>query len=524
MVNFTRGAWFATFIGCISFISVLKWLRVAHFFRPQERLYFSHWAPSNVSVAKETYFPIKCLGNKAIDRSCIFTDAHFEIDSNTIDIIVDPIYGLTFSQTLTALGVPLFCAKGCAFFLPASSPARMKRREKLWQISINKHRRQIDNTCHKNYDVVLWKQHRHNNFGHVLTDNLFPLFTLQINLDGYKFNRELILVNDCRSEKIWTNKSIQNCQNMQHMYGSLFYKVSYLRDLQKVCSNFVFRRLYIGGGGYGIHFYGTYHGKQLATELKYDSTAAHMDSELLGSKGIGHYVAQLKQTIARNYGIKYKATSGSSPLVVIADKKISNNIDTLMGLRSIHDIDSIAKELGEIFICVRIMKSDFLMSLKEQIALLKDVDVLISPFGGISFAATFLPQGATLISITLPHGGIPLLHGTDDLDSDYYWKYLSHLNILRYKVESFEELVINDNSNLKKAKRDFLYCKDYEESSGRQCDRYNQALHTADYRLDIKKISALLHYSLKDDLKCTTRIKRKSPFSLFHREKEMTGF
>ena len=84
---------------------------------------------SSALLENQETFPsppkIKCLGNKVSDRSCMFTDAYFESESNRIDISVDIMQGFTLSETLAALGIPPICASGCGYFLPASSPQRV---------------------------------------------------------------------------------------------------------------------------------------------------------------------------------------------------------------------------------------------------------------------------------------------------------------------------------------------------------------------------------------------------------------
>ena len=143
------------------------------------------------------------------------------------------------------------------------------------------------------------------------------------------------------------------------MYESLFYKITYLRDLQSSCPNIMFSRLYIGGGGYGTSFYGTLHEMQITKYLRPDSSHAFVDSILLGNKGISHYMELLKHTIAYNYGLDYSLQDRTFTKIVIADKRTSNNLDALHGTRSINGVDSLVEILQKVFSSASIVESDF---------------------------------------------------------------------------------------------------------------------------------------------------------------------
>lgn len=501
--NTTMNKWFNVSISTMLLISVVV-LFISRL--PSESSTKLSAVEEHINISSKTqessesilYSKIKCVGNKVSDRSCILTDAYFESKSNLILINVDTISGFTLSETLSALGIPPSCGNGCGYFIPASSPARLHRRDKLWRIVINKSKTPPQSACHRNSVVVMWKQLRHNNFGHLIIDNLLPLYMMQLNLGEYDFKRELILVNDCHDEHQWTNSSVRNCMRMQNMYESLFYKVTYLRDLQSSCPNILFSRLYIGGGGYGTSYYGTLHELQVTKYLRPDSSHAFVDSILLGNKGISHYMELLKHTIAYNYGLDYSLQKKAFTKIVIADKRTSNNLDSSHGTRSINGTNFLVEKLQKIFPSASIIKSDFRMGLKEQFVLLMDTNILIVPFGGIGFSASFLPHHATTIIISLPYGGVPLSHHSDDFEGDYYWKYLSYMNILKYKFEEFEGLVLpsSNKNQKKKAKEVFSYCK-RRRNENNICDRFNYALHAANYEIDSNKLAALINFTLQ---------------------------
>ena len=194
---------------------------------------------------------IKCVGTRVTHRSCIFTNVTLYTKSNTLKIGIYVPDNMNLLEVLKIRNIPGQCAfSGCGIVIPGPNPDRVNQREVVWQLQIEKKQTNfttLNSKCFLDKPVVVWKQYRHNNFGHMIPDNLLALYVALLNLNNYYFNHELILVNDCFESEVWTEKSRNNCKRMQHMYYSLFHKVTYLKNkIQDGCSVINFSKLFIG--------------------------------------------------------------------------------------------------------------------------------------------------------------------------------------------------------------------------------------------------------------------------------------
>lgn len=240
-----------------------------------------------------------------------------------------------------------------------------------------------------------------------------------------------------------------------------------MKDLENRCPKVLFHKLYVGGGGFGVVFYG-----HLANYLPKQFVAANRgwrsgynqllfegyEGSTTGNKGIGMYVREFRNDVLRRMGLTLRRRSGHVHKVVLIEKTIARDGRKLAGKRSIAHIDELASALrmklpGVLIQVARVADLDF----REQVKLFSQCTVLVTPQGGVGYGSFFLPDGATLIEIDLPLGGYRQKHNPlgARFDSTSIYRHIPFFQVFHYTIQNFEELKFFSNAEALKAKKSF---------------------------------------------------------------------
>ena len=454
-------------------------------------------SPVNFKLDRNTSIgDVLCTGSRVTHRSCVFKNARLHVATKTIMIYIAVPEHMDLREVLNIRNIPHTCASsGCGIVIPGPNPERAHHKEVVWQLKIKEKVENFDNIsseCSFTRPAVFWKQYRHNNFGHMMVDNLIPLYIALVNVNSYDFSYELVLTNDCRQSQ-WTDRSRKNCDELQHVYSSLFHAVSYLDNYKDSCATVAFSRLIIGGGGTGVLYYGA----NEAEIFKHSSSGPLFTSNLEGSKSISHYVSMFKRTVLENLGLLRGSnviTHAQNVKVMLVNKKRSNNLDVRFGTRSISKIEILAKEMRVKYPNVDFVIEDFQEDFKSQVEKLTNTSVLLSPYGGVGYGAIFLPEHSAFVRIDIPCGGYPRVFKYTDLDYYAFFSYLSYIRTYAYKIEKTDEIVIHTPEDTNKwiALKNFRECLKCKSKTVRCKQSFNQDLYQSDYNIDPNKFGNIL--------------------------------
>jgi len=289
--------------------------------------------------------------------------------------------------------------------------------------------------------VMLWETISPGSFGHLLVDNIIPIFIITKTFELEIESLQIILMANCDEHFNTLRDGITNaakwCKHLLESGGlispgltrnkvrSISEILHQTRRYQK--TKILFKKVVIGGGG-------------LAMWLQLQEAAHHekyADEGRRDSRGYGIYFRQLQQHFYRQHGIvENSVTSWSeSPVIVILDKHGSREGDTKVGERRIANIDLVRDWIGQDFSSATVLKIDFQpLSWHEQLSLLSRTSIFISPPGSSSFRMLFLPKGAYAIILSRPTADIRY----SNWESDAWFRYQTYFGILNYRVAKAE--------------------------------------------------------------------------------------
>jgi len=289
--------------------------------------------------------------------------------------------------------------------------------------------------------AMLWETVSPSSFGHLLVDNIIPIFIIIRTFELEIESMQIILMANC-DEHFNTVRNGQSnaakwCKHLLESRGlmspgmtrnkvrSISEFLHETRKLQK--SKILFKKVVLGGGGLAMWL-------QLQEAAH---TEKYADEGRRDSRGYGIYFRQLQQHFYRQHGIVENSvpSCSESPVIVILDKHGGREGNTEVGERRIANIDSLTDWIGQDFSSAKVLKIDFQpLSWESQLRVLSKTSIFIAPPGSSSFRMLFLPKGAYAIILSRPTADIKY----SNWESDAWFRYQSYFGILNYHVEKAE--------------------------------------------------------------------------------------
>jgi len=311
---------------------------------------------------------------------------------------------------------------------------------------------------------ILWEQKSPDSYGHTLIDNIYPMFVVLKNLGLDDPSAQMVFMKNCTQYSFARRRGptlVAACERLQKLYtpGMSTKSVKYFADVVGevgVSRGYVrFERVVLGGGGHR----GSWATQKCGPNRPWPGINMGSEVGIRGARGSGHYWLLIRDQFLRNHALDYAAVP-KKHRVVFMDKHGGRGGRT-SGERRINNIDQMVAIVQKRWPNYQVDKVNFQpLTHKEQLELLSRTTLLISPPGSASFRMVFLPPGGSVNIIGLPKGGY---HGLQSAhwESDVWWKFLSHVNVLNHPVAD-EEVV-----SLKQARgqRSKLIIGDFKDSN-----------------------------------------------------------
>ena len=404
----------------------------------------------------------KCFGSRTKTRSCIFKSLYLDVETKKFEYYSDsttksaPIsfdHGSVQYDFLGPSKVGKFKGKGLNqrgfLYLHAGGRRGRSRQDRRWYEPWVAHKLEKAPpskyaTYVVNNTVMLWDSISPNSLGHLLVDNIIPIFIITRTFELEIQSMQVVLMASCEEHfnagKSRISKSVLWCKHLvesggfmspgltRERVGSVSEIFHEAKKLKK--KKIIFTKVVLGGGGLAmwLHLQETAYHEKYADEGKRDS------------RGYGVYFRQLQQHFYRQHGIVEDGSSlNESPVIVVSDKRGGRGGGKEMGERRIANVDSVVDWIIQDFPSAKVLKVNFQpLSWHEQLRILSRTSIFISPPGSSSFRMLFLPKGARAIILSWPHTDAKNTHW----EIDAWFRYQTYFEILNYRVER-EELASN---------------------------------------------------------------------------------
>lgn len=407
----------------------------------------------------------RCFGSRRETRSCIFTNLYFDVVSNKFEYYLPsvenmaplsfdegrPQYNFSILSTREQEGKGKRQKRGGFLFLHAGGRRGKSNRDRTWyepwEAEIYfKNLPKFNSTKSIADTTILWESISPGSFGHLLVDNIIPIFIIAKTFDISVESLQIVVMASCIERYNVTKHfaALAWCENLMGSGGIMSpglssKKVKSMRELIQETivagkKKILLHRVVLGGGGLAMWLHlqeSNYHEK-------------YADPGKRDSRGYGIYFRELQQHLYTQFKIKEHSLS-AVPSVVILDKKGGKGGDSSHGERRILNIDEVLGWIQDEFPGIQIKKVNFQpLSWASQLRILSETTILISPFGSVGFRALFLRKGAQAIILGLPSNNKRLTNW----ESDAWLRYQAYVGILSYPLDDEEIIATSKDPKL----------------------------------------------------------------------------
>ena len=272
------------------------------------------------------------------------------------------------------------------------------------------------------------------NLGHYLLEAIFPHYVMNLKFGfGERYDFQLVSTNPVHPK------------SMDFSFGESFskHRITSLQTLakQKNVSNHTlcFANLNIGMI------------VSLRTQMYADTTFSY------------------QQYLLKNMGYPLKKKSAGNRVVMGSKGGINPGVNEHVGGRHFYNPQEMNKTLNDRFSNFRLEEFATLPA-REQIELMQDTAVFVTPGGGISFIGMFLPIGSVIITLDYYDYGLNI--SQPFATENHFWNNCNWIKVWRYPVTPEE-----------------YYCQD-------GVDFCRQKYHLGNYKLDLDRLSHIIDLAL----------------------------
>jgi len=435
-------------------IMLFSLIKLHNFLRYCTRASFTRTSQSTLNLPK--FSSHSCFGSRRETRSCVFTSLYFDLRSNKFEYYLPPgtenMTYVSFDKGRLHYNFSIPTEKNLKgkgyreagfLFLHAGGRRGKSNRDRKWYepwkaeifFESPPDTRKVMSIADT---TILWESISPGSFGHLLVDNIIPIFIIARTFDIPAESLQIILMASCEehfnartrsnvTSVLWCKHLVESGGLMSPGLSSKEVKgiTELIREARQISKEkILFHKVVLGGGGLGMWLHlqkSEYHEK-------------YADPGRRDSRGYGVYFREFQQHLYKQFNIKGN-NFNSIPSIVILDKKGSRGGNRNLGQRRISNIDEVLKWIAEEFPGIRVQKINFQpLTWASQLRILSETTILISPFGSVSFRALFLRRGSHVIILGLPVKDISL----SNWESDAWLRYQAYLEILNYPIEDSE--------------------------------------------------------------------------------------
>jgi len=425
-------------------------------FLMREHRYESKFASQLGFLRLKNFSSHKCFGSRKETRSCIFKNLYFDITTKKFEYYVAPdafevpvSFDHGISQYSFSIPSKPVKRRGKGFnregflFLHAGGRRGKSQRNRFWydpwQATLLHGPSPGENSSLVIPDTaILWESVSPNSFGHLLVDNIIPIFIISRFFGLAVEEMQIILMASCEEHLSSTNSSkiaVAWCNKLINSSGLVSpgltnKSVNNLSKLiQETQTNkkrkILFRKVVLGGGGLGMWLHlqeSDYHEK-------------YADPGKRDSRGYGFFFREIQQHFYKQYSIRENLASFATPNVVVLDKHGSRGGNEKLGERKIANIDSVVQWIKTEIPGAHVSKINFQpLSWSSQLDILSKTTIFITPRGSVSFRMLFLPKGAYAIVVSKPTSDL----SESNWESDCWFRYQTYFGILNYQLSKSE--------------------------------------------------------------------------------------
>ena len=343
--------------------------------------------PPIAIAASKKYSKFYCIGGRGRldsqnDRSCRFQNVCYQPSKNQWQFYQDPA-----EKLVVLLDKGVIIEEFPAQFLNLRSMGNPQDAQ-WWSPSIVKSSSGIPpaafapRTHHARPEVhVLYHPHYPSNMGHVIGDDLFPIFNLMSSFGMLLPSAQLIISRDCNKIFHDNPKKAEQCDFFMKMLTPGLSNKPYLAATS---ADFVSQ---VRGGASG------------GAEGEGEKDLVCFEQLLAGNGPWGFQQSLGKAPSWWSYHAFYLGNLGVNPNRTPKKQRITVSIKK--GKRALANNDELVAYLQQTFPTyeVHALELKSLGGWKQELEYLLDTSVLITPCGGVSMSAMFLPHNAALVIV-----------------------------------------------------------------------------------------------------------------------------
>lgn len=413
----------------------------------------------------------RCVGSDYRSRACVFRNLHYNSEERVFEYVVTE----GINATLSDFGLNSEFSdirEGRSQFLRLHSGFRRGRAnsESRWYDPFPLRLRWVNQreVSEKKYlggIYQLWAPTAPSSFGHMIFDNLHPIYQARLSLGYENDDIKLVLMSDCSEFQ-----NANACEALQTLYSETLSTSEHLQFHNLVGSaDVIFDRVLIGGGGYA----GSNYHAICNPDRKYD------DLGYKGARGFGLSWRLFREHIYKLHSLEPKFRPYRHQILII-DKSGTTNGATKIEERKILNLDDLKHRLSERYSGAVVKSVDLSrFTLYENLQLLQKTTIFISQWGSVSHRVPLLPFNSAAIILSSPNRKCDANFTNVEVTNNFM--HYGYVHVFAY-TPKLEEV-----ANRLQRKKWYL----------EKCDSKGMFLKNANIRLDIDRIVHLIDEAMR---------------------------
>lgn len=313
----------------------------------------------------------------------------------------------------------------------------------------------------------LWAPTAPSSFGHMMFDNLHPIFQARLSLGYAEEDVKLVLMSSCAHYP-----GPEACSGLTKLYPETVTSGPALVFDELVGrQDVVFTSVIAGGGGYaGSNYHAT-----CKSNRKYG------DDGYKGARGLGLSWWLFREHVYRRHGLDPDARPAKHQILIM-DKSGTTNGAANIEERRFMNLAQVERELSKLYPRSVVRSIDLSKySFHENLQVMLNTTIFVSQWGSVSHRVPFLPFNAAAIVCSAPARKCDGETGSRNVEVINNFMYYGHVHAFMY-LPQLPELTNTQERD-----------KWYRE----KCDGKGTFLRQANFNLNIPRLSALIDEAVR---------------------------
>lgn len=337
----------------------------------------------------------RCVGSDYRSRTCVFRNLHYNSQERIFEYVVTDGINATLSDSgLNSEFSDIL--EGQTQFLRMHSGFRRGRAtsETRWYDPFPLRLHWINQSGLREKKYLggihqLWAPTAPSSFGHMVFDNLHPIYQARLSL-GYENNDiKLVLMSDCNQFQ-----NTNACEALETLYSETLTTGKHLHFQNLVGnSDIIFDRVLIGGGG----FSGSNYHAMCNPDIKYD------DVGFKGARGFGLSWRLFREHIYKLHNLEPNFRPDRHQILIIDKSGTTNGVKEIEE-RRILNLDYLKLRLLQKYSGTVVRTVDMSrFTLHENLQIIQNTTIFISQWGSVSHRVPLLSFNSAAIILGSPY-------------------------------------------------------------------------------------------------------------------------